>query len=52
MRVPWGRLFVQAISALALVGTLVGQLVFGFLGDRLGRKRSAFLSFSRRALTP
>ena len=29
-----------AVSALALVGTLVGQLVFGFLGDRLGRKHA------------
>ena len=28
-----------AVTALALVGTLLGQLVFGWLGDRIGRKR-------------
>jgi PHS family inorganic phosphate transporter-like MFS transporter len=28
-----------AVSALALVGTLLGQLAFGYLGDKLGRKR-------------
>ena len=28
-----------AVTALALVGTLCGQLSFGWLGDRLGRKR-------------
>ncbi|CAN6279256.1 unnamed protein product [Urochloa humidicola] len=27
------------VVGIALVGTLVGQLVFGYLGDRLGRKR-------------
>jgi MFS transporter, PHS family, inorganic phosphate transporter len=27
-----------AITSVALVGTLVGQLLFGWLGDRFGRK--------------
>eukprot|EP00741_Cyanophora_paradoxa_P018710 tig00021073_g18059.t1 len=29
-----------AIAAVSLAGTLVGQLFFGYLGDRLGRKRT------------
>ena len=28
-----------AVTALALVGTLLGQLLFGYLGDRFGRKK-------------
>ncbi|KAL3755650.1 hypothetical protein ACJRO7_002664 [Eucalyptus globulus] len=29
----------NAITGMALIGTLMGQLVFGYLGDKLGRKR-------------
>ncbi|KAI4383152.1 hypothetical protein MLD38_009027 [Melastoma candidum] len=29
----------NAITGVALVGTLTGQLVFGYLGDKLGRKK-------------
>nr|POF11685.1 putative inorganic phosphate transporter 1-5 [Quercus suber] len=29
----------NAVSGVALVGTLCGQLVFGYLGDKLGRKK-------------
>ncbi|PON96885.1 Phosphate transporter [Trema orientale] len=29
----------NAVTGVALVGTLAGQLVFGWLGDKLGRKR-------------
>ena len=29
----------NAVVGVALVGTLVGQLVFGYLGDKLGRKK-------------
>jgi PHS family inorganic phosphate transporter-like MFS transporter len=28
----------QALNAVALVGALAGQLLFGWLGDKLGRK--------------
>lgn len=31
--------FSSAINGVALVGTLVGQLFFGWLGDKLGRKK-------------
>ncbi|THU57434.1 hypothetical protein C4D60_Mb03t03490 [Musa balbisiana] len=30
---------VSAIVAIALVGTVIGQLIFGMLGDRVGRRR-------------
>lgn len=29
----------NAVTGVALVGTLTGQLVFGWLGDKLGRKK-------------
>jgi PHS family inorganic phosphate transporter-like MFS transporter len=29
----------QALNAVALVGAFFGQLLFGYLGDKLGRKR-------------
>jgi len=35
-----------AVSALALVGTLLGQLSFGYLGDKLGRKKVYGLSLA------
>ena len=35
-----------AVTALALVGTLLGQLFFGFCGDRFGRKKMYGLSLS------
>ena len=28
-----------ALKAIALIGTLLGQLIFGYLGDKMGRKR-------------
>ncbi|CAL9748084.1 unnamed protein product [Musa acuminata subsp. burmannicoides] len=30
---------VSAVVAIALVGTVIGQLIFGMLGDRVGRRR-------------
>ncbi|KAL7205524.1 hypothetical protein ACSBR2_018457 [Camellia fascicularis] len=29
----------SAMVAIALVGTVIGQLIFGYLGDRIGRRR-------------
>ncbi|XP_064959488.1 probable inorganic phosphate transporter 1-10 [Musa acuminata AAA Group] len=34
----------SAMVAVALAGTVIGQLVFGFLGDRIGRRRMYGLS--------
>ncbi|OMP00841.1 General substrate transporter [Corchorus olitorius] len=42
---------VSALVAIALLGTVIGQLVFGRLGDRIGRRRVYGLSLSIMVLS-
>ena len=42
---------VSALVAIALLGTVVGQLVFGRLGDRIGRRRVYGLSLGMMVLS-
>ncbi|KAK6277532.1 hypothetical protein POUND7_017855 [Theobroma cacao] len=42
---------VSALVAIALLGTVIGQLVFGRLGDRIGRRRMYGLSLTIMVLS-